>query len=82
MVPIHGLWTPHNVTLVLGLAAEHHPLPALFDYAVTVNPQRRAMLGAAAHAERVFQTPYLIGTNQHPEDPINDLRGSERRVNR
>jgi hypothetical protein len=48
MVPIHGLWTPHNVTLVLGLAAKHRPLPALLDYAVTVNPQRRAMLGAAA----------------------------------
>ncbi|NBQ59085.1 MAG: hypothetical protein EBU32_12055, partial [Opitutaceae bacterium] len=47
-VPIHGLWTPHTVTLVLGLAAKHRPLPALFDYAVTVNPQRRAVLGAAA----------------------------------
>ncbi len=48
MVPMHSLWTPHNVTLVLGLAAKHRPLPALLDYAVTVNPQRRAMLGAAA----------------------------------
>jgi hypothetical protein len=48
MVPIHGLSTPHTVTLVLGLAAKHRPLPALFDYAVTVNPQRRAVLAAAA----------------------------------